>query len=145
VGYLRFRRRITKSLFAGPTIPLWPKLRFRLVGFLRNKCLLKDFWKVISPFPVTLKRFFALELVLTFGIINNLFMDYSLLAASTGMHLEDLVGKFANIWVLILCIYGSVNFSINVLLFFFVEKAFGFTTFYMGIRRDKVVKGVKVV
>jgi len=32
-------------------------------------CLLKAFWKVISPVPVTLKRFFALELVFTFGII----------------------------------------------------------------------------
>jgi hypothetical protein len=30
---------------------------------------LKAFWKVISPVPVTLKRFFALELVFTFGII----------------------------------------------------------------------------
>jgi hypothetical protein len=30
---------------------------------------LKAFWKVILPVPVTLKRFFALLLVLTFGII----------------------------------------------------------------------------
>jgi hypothetical protein len=30
---------------------------------------LNAFWKVISPVPVTLKRFFALELVFTFGII----------------------------------------------------------------------------
>jgi hypothetical protein len=32
-------------------------------------CRLKDFWKVISPVPVTLKRFLALEFVLTLGII----------------------------------------------------------------------------
>ena len=37
--------------------------------FLVRMCLLKAFWKVISPVPVTLKRFFALELVFTFGII----------------------------------------------------------------------------
>jgi hypothetical protein len=30
---------------------------------------LKAFWKVISPVPVTLNLFLALELVLTFGII----------------------------------------------------------------------------
>jgi hypothetical protein len=34
-------------------------------------CLLKAFWKVILPVPVTLKRFFALLLVLTFGIFYN--------------------------------------------------------------------------
>jgi hypothetical protein len=31
-------------------------------------CRLKGFWYVISPVPVTLKRFLALEFVLTFGI-----------------------------------------------------------------------------
>ena len=30
---------------------------------------LKAFWKVISPVPVTLKRFLALEFVFTFGIV----------------------------------------------------------------------------
>jgi hypothetical protein len=29
---------------------------------------LKAFWKVISPVPVTLNLFFALEFVFTFGI-----------------------------------------------------------------------------
>jgi hypothetical protein len=32
---------------------------------------LKAFWKVISPVPVNLKRFFALLLVFTFGMLNN--------------------------------------------------------------------------
>jgi hypothetical protein len=30
---------------------------------------LKDFWCVILPVPVTLKRFLALEFVFTFGIV----------------------------------------------------------------------------
>jgi hypothetical protein len=32
-------------------------------------CLLNGFWKVTSPLPVTLKRFFALEFVFTFGML----------------------------------------------------------------------------
>ena len=32
---------------------------------------MKDFWCVIFPVAVTLKRFFALEFVLTFGIFDN--------------------------------------------------------------------------
>jgi hypothetical protein len=32
---------------------------------------LKAFWKVISPVPVNLKRFLALLLVFTFGMLNN--------------------------------------------------------------------------
>ena len=31
---------------------------------------MKDFWCVIFPVPVTLKRFLALEFVLTFGMTN---------------------------------------------------------------------------
>jgi hypothetical protein len=34
---------------------------------------LKLFWKAISPVPVSLKRFLALEFVLTFGMIHNKF------------------------------------------------------------------------
>jgi hypothetical protein len=36
---------------------------------------LKDFWCVIFPVPVTLKRFLALEFVLTFGIFYTFFND----------------------------------------------------------------------
>src|SRR6185503_2845998 len=35
---------------------------------------LKERWKVISPVPVILNRFLALELVLTFGILNAFYM-----------------------------------------------------------------------
>jgi len=40
---------------------------------------LKARWKVISPVPVTLNLFLALELVLTLGILVHYF-DYTLLA-----------------------------------------------------------------
>ena len=43
--------------------------RLRFFDFFVRMCRLKAFWKVISPVPVTLKRFLALEFVLTFGII----------------------------------------------------------------------------
>jgi len=46
---------------------------------------------VIFPVPVTLKRFLALEFVLTFGIFILLF--YTLLADLTGGHLSGLVGN----------------------------------------------------
>ena len=52
-----------------PTLPFILIALLRLVDFLVRMCLLNAFWKVISPVPVTLKRFFALELVFTFGII----------------------------------------------------------------------------
>jgi len=38
------------------------------LDFLVRMWRLNAFWKVILPVPVTLNRFFALELVLTFGI-----------------------------------------------------------------------------
>lgn len=63
------KRRRTKSLLVDPTKPFFLIALLRLVDFLVRMCLLKAFWKVISPVPVTLKRFFALELVFTFGII----------------------------------------------------------------------------
>ena len=43
--------------------------RLRFVDFLVKMWRLNAFWWVILPVPVTLKRFLALELVLTFGII----------------------------------------------------------------------------
>ena len=62
-------KRRTKSLLVDPTKPFFLIALLRFVDFLVRMCLLKAFWKVISPVPVTLKRFFALELVFTFGII----------------------------------------------------------------------------
>jgi hypothetical protein len=56
-------------LFVEPTRPFILIALLRLVDFFVRMCLLNAFWKVISPVPVTLKRFFALELVFTFGII----------------------------------------------------------------------------
>jgi len=76
-------KRRTKSLLVDPTIPFFLIALFRFVDFFVKMCLLKAFWKLISPVPVTLKRFFALELVFTFGINNNL-IDYSLLAVLHG-------------------------------------------------------------
>jgi hypothetical protein len=40
----------------------------RFFDFFVRMWRLKDFWWVIFPEPVTLNLFFALELVLTFGI-----------------------------------------------------------------------------
>jgi hypothetical protein len=65
-------KRKTKSLLGAPTTPFFLIARLRLVDFLVRMCLLNAFWKVISPVPVTLKRFLALEFVLTLGIYNLL-------------------------------------------------------------------------
>lgn len=62
----------TKCWLALPTTPSLRMRRLRLVLFLVKICLLKAFWKVILPVPVTLKRFLALLLVLTFGIFKSL-------------------------------------------------------------------------
>lgn len=62
-------KRRTKSLLVDPTKPFFLIALLRFVDFLVKMCLLNAFWKEISPVPVTLKRFFALELVFTFGII----------------------------------------------------------------------------
>jgi hypothetical protein len=48
---------------------------------------------VISPVPVTLKRFFALEFVFTFGIIDNPVKDYTLPAFRTGENFLSHVGN----------------------------------------------------
>ena len=56
-------------MLVAPTLPFILIALLRFVDFLVRMCLLNAFWKVISPVPVTLKRFFALELVFTFGII----------------------------------------------------------------------------
>jgi len=56
---------------------------------------LKGFWCINSPVPVTLKRFFALEFVLTLGMFNNL-KDYTLLAVPP--HVKHLLGLTSNIF-----------------------------------------------
>jgi len=83
---------ITKSLLAGPTLPFLRRLRLRLVDFFVKMCLLKAFWKVISPVPVTLKRFLALEFVLTLGIISLLILHPAGVPEQTG-NLWSLVGN----------------------------------------------------
>src|SRR3982750_1337917 len=64
-------------------------LRFRLFDFLVRMCLLKAFWCVIFPVPVILKRFLALEFVLTFGIFF-IYACYTLEAFFTGRNLGSL-------------------------------------------------------
>jgi hypothetical protein len=54
---------------------------------------LKAFWKVISPLPVTLKRFLALEFVFTFGIFDNLLRLLPAGGPERTVHLLSLVGK----------------------------------------------------
>ena len=73
-GYFMRSNLITKGRLASLTTPLLRKALLRLVDFFVRMCRLKDFWKVISPLPVTLKRFLALELVLTFGIFIYLLL-----------------------------------------------------------------------
>lgn len=67
-NYFIPNRRFTKCMLESCTIPSTRIPRLRLVDFLVRMCRLNDFWKVILPLPVTLKRFLALLLVLTFGI-----------------------------------------------------------------------------
>jgi hypothetical protein len=66
--YLSLNKRFTKSVFGALTIPFLFMRRLRFFDFFVRMCRLKAFWKVILPVPVTLNRFLALELVLTFGI-----------------------------------------------------------------------------
>jgi hypothetical protein len=53
----------------------------RLVDFLVRMWRLNAFWNVISPVPVILKRFLALELVLTLGMLHAV-LNATLLAVS---------------------------------------------------------------
>lgn len=66
--YFNPNNRFTKCVLAGDTIPFLRRLRLRFVDFLVKMWRLKAFWKVISPVPVSLNLFFALEFVFTFGI-----------------------------------------------------------------------------
>jgi len=66
--YFNPSKRFTKCVFAGDTTPFCLSPRLRFVDFLVKMWRLKAFWKVISPVPVNLNLFFALEFVFTFGI-----------------------------------------------------------------------------
>jgi hypothetical protein len=66
----------------------------RLVDFFVRMWRLNAFWKVISPVPVILKRFLALEFVLTFGILHAV-LNAALLAA---LHRQDTYGA---VWAIV--------------------------------------------
>ena len=65
---------------------------FTLGGFFCKNVTFESFLKSNFPVPVTLKRFLALELVLTFGIII-IFYFYTLLASRTDGNLWSHVGN----------------------------------------------------
>ena len=94
-SYLSLSKRITNGLLAGCITPNLRIPRLRLVDFFVKMWRLKAFWKVISPVPVTLKRFFALELVLTFGIFVQ-FTFTPLPASRTDGSLWSHVGNMFN-------------------------------------------------
>jgi|SRR6516162_8360526 len=91
-SYFSLRRRLTKSALGAVTTPFFLMLRLRFFDFLVRMWRLKAFWKVISPVPVTLNLFFALELVLTFGILCNVCHE-TLLAPRTGGNLWSRLGN----------------------------------------------------
>lgn len=92
IAYLRRSNRFTKSVFGPLTTPFFLRLRLRFLDFLVRMCRLKDFWKVISPVPVILNLFFALEFVLTFGMSDPIF-NYTLRALHTGANFWSRLGK----------------------------------------------------
>jgi len=59
----------------------WVRFLFCLVSFLVRMWLLKACFLLILPVPVSLKRFFALDLVFTFGI-SIFFKDKQNIAAA---------------------------------------------------------------
>ncbi len=60
--------RLTLPMSAFETRLVCVRLRLRLVDIFVKMWLLKAFFLVILPVPVSLKRFLALELVFIFGI-----------------------------------------------------------------------------
>jgi len=64
-------------------------------------CRLKDFWCVIFPEPVTLNLFFALELVLTFGI--------TVLLIFTPCWRSAPAETYGALWVIIIRLHGKWN------------------------------------
>src|ERR1700712_248252 len=77
VNYLPMQSiRFTLPRSASETKLVWVRLRLRLVDILVKMWLLYAFFLAILPVPVSLKRFFALELVFIFGItLICLFLD----------------------------------------------------------------------
>jgi hypothetical protein len=65
----------------------------RLVDFLVRMWRLNAFWKVIAPVPVILKRFLALEFVLTFGILHAVFICYPAGGSALAEHLWGRLGN----------------------------------------------------
>jgi len=68
MDYFNLSNLLTKSWLAELTLPFFAISLFLFVDFFVRMCRLKAFWKVISPVPVILNLFLALEFVLTFGI-----------------------------------------------------------------------------
>ena len=93
--YFILSNRITNGLLAALTTPALRIPRLRFLDFFVRMWRLKAFWWVISPVPVTLKRFFALELVLTFGIFVQ-FTFTPLPASRTDGSLWSHVGNMFN-------------------------------------------------
>ena len=65
----------------------------RFVDFLVRMWRLNAFWNVISPVPVILKRFLALEFVLTFGILHAVFKCYPEGGSALAEHLWGRLGN----------------------------------------------------
>jgi len=76
---------------------------------------LNAFWKVISPVPVILKRFLALEFVLTFGILHAV-LNATLLAA---LHRQDTYGA---VWAIVRFVLPSYRAFIGLQRYGFVDK-----------------------
>ncbi len=66
--------RFTLPMSASETKLVWVRLRFLLVDILVKMWLLKAFFLVILPVPVSEKRFLALELVFIFGMSLYLYL-----------------------------------------------------------------------
>jgi len=67
--------------------------RLRFFDFLVRMCRLKAFWNVISPVPVILNLFLALEFVLTFGILLMRFYMIPCWRIYTGKSLRGPFGQ----------------------------------------------------
>jgi hypothetical protein len=67
--------------------------RLRFFDFFVRMCRLKAFWNVISPVPVILNLFLALEFVLTFGILLMRFYMIPCWRIYTGKSLRGPFGQ----------------------------------------------------
>lgn len=96
--YFRLSNLFTKCRFASATTPGLRMARFLFVLFLVRMWRLNAFWKVILPVPVTLKRFFALELVFTFGMLIKMFVTPCWRPERTGTYgaLWEIIQKVKN-------------------------------------------------